>query len=68
MLQKLINDLNNDLESKNKEKITYSNRCAYAKKYETIEETQARHNGFLSGLIYSKYKIEKSLENYQKEV
>ena len=45
------------IEYKKKEKITYHNRCKFAKQTETVEESKSRSNGFLSALLCIKDKM-----------
>lgn len=55
----IIKAIKNEYECKNKEKITLSNRCLYAKQNETLNESKCRHSGFLSGLLVAIQIIEK---------
>lgn len=47
----LIEKLEQKYNSSKSEKITKGNRCIFAKQNETLGESQARHSGFLSGLL-----------------
>jgi hypothetical protein len=58
-----VNDFRQFVEEKlrkaENEKITTGNRCLFAKQNETLGESKARHNGFISALLVVKDKLRK---------
>ena len=50
---KLIVELERQYEKSEKDKITKNNRCKWARENETLGESQARRQGFLSGLLFA---------------
>jgi hypothetical protein len=61
-LNAIIQEIQEKYDKADREKLTASNRCAYAKQNETLSESKCRRQGFLSGLLVAKHIIEKYIK------